>query len=68
MSTPGLRKVHLECTGDALVTVNKHQAAEDITMFGCCFCPFVQRVWVAFEYLGIPYKVSDTSEVLHEID
>jgi len=28
----------------------------DITLFGGCFCPFVQRVWIAFEALGIDYK------------
>lgn len=48
---------HTECTGDALVTVKTHEKDEDITLFGSCFCPFVQRVWVAFEILGIPYKV-----------
>jgi glutathione S-transferase len=47
---------HTECIGDALVTVKAHQKDEDITLFGSCFCPFVQRVWVAFEILGIPYK------------
>ncbi|KAI0042811.1 glutathione S-transferase [Auriscalpium vulgare] len=50
---------HLSCTGDALETVNKHTDERDITLFGSCFCPFVQRVWVAFEYLGIPYKVNE---------
>lgn len=49
---------HNQCTGLALETVNRHLISEDITLFGSCFCPFVQRVWVAFEYLGIPYKVS----------
>jgi len=47
---------HTECTGDAHVTVKAHEKDEDITLFGSCFCPFVQRVWVAFEILGIPYK------------
>lgn len=51
------KKYHLQCTGPALETVNKHTAEQDITLFGSCFCPFVQRAWVAFEYLGIPYKV-----------
>ncbi|EIM87705.1 uncharacterized protein STEHIDRAFT_121314 [Stereum hirsutum FP-91666 SS1] len=55
------KKYHLQCTGVALETANKHIAEQDITLFGSCFCPFVQRVWVAFEYLGIPYKV-------HEVD
>jgi len=50
---------HKEASGLALQTVQQHQKPEDITLFGSCFCPFVQRVWVAFEHLGIPYKVSD---------
>ncbi|CAA7258454.1 unnamed protein product [Cyclocybe aegerita] len=50
------RPYHTEATGDALITVKNHQKDEDITLFGGCFCPFVQRVWVAFEVLGIPYK------------
>ncbi|KAF7984475.1 hypothetical protein HWV62_14588 [Athelia sp. TMB] len=48
---------HRICTGLALETVNAHQdPAAEITLFGSCFCPFVQRAWVAFEYLNIPYK------------
>jgi len=46
---------HNECTGPALDTVKQHEEPRDITLFGSCFCPFVQRVWVAFEFLGIPY-------------
>lgn len=48
---------HTQCTGEALKTVKAHEKDEYITLFGSCFCPFVQRVWVAFEILGIPYKV-----------
>ncbi|KAF5364137.1 hypothetical protein D9756_000141 [Leucocoprinus leucothites] len=47
---------HTKCTGTALDTVTRHNGDEDITLFGSCFCPFVQRAWIAFEYLGIPYK------------
>ncbi|KAI5119072.1 hypothetical protein M0805_005490 [Coniferiporia weirii] len=43
------------CTGEALETVKGHNSPQDITFFAACFCPFVQRVWVAFEYLQIPY-------------
>jgi len=50
------KQYHRECTGDALITVSKHKQPESITLFGSCFCPFVQRVWAAFEYLGIPYQ------------
>ncbi|KAF5375189.1 hypothetical protein D9758_000020 [Tetrapyrgos nigripes] len=45
-----------ECTGPALELANKHSKPEDITLFGSCFCPFVQRVWAAFEHLQIPYQ------------
>ncbi|KAK7029369.1 hypothetical protein VNI00_014623 [Paramarasmius palmivorus] len=48
---------HRECTGLALETAKTHSEPQDITLFGSCFCPFVQRVWVAFEFLQIPYKV-----------
>ncbi|KAH0834781.1 glutathione S-transferase [Lanmaoa asiatica] len=44
------------CTGEALQTAQRHVADEDITLFAGWFCPFVQRPWVALEYLGIPYK------------
>jgi len=52
---------HNECTGQALETVHDHLVDQDITLFAGCFCPFVQRVWVTLEYLGIPYKY-------HEVD
>ncbi|KAF8827294.1 hypothetical protein HHX47_DHR5000856 [Lentinula edodes] len=45
-----------ECTGHALETVKSHTEDQDLTLFGSCFCPFVQRVWVSFEYLQIQYK------------
>ncbi|KAJ7886757.1 thioredoxin-like protein [Mycena leptocephala] len=53
---PEQKHYHLECTGPALDTVKQHSDAQDITLFGSCFCPFVQRVWAALEYLQIPYK------------
>lgn len=52
------KSYHLQCTGDALETANAHSQPADITLFGSCFCPFVQRAWVALEYLGIEYYVS----------
>ncbi|KAF8165857.1 glutathione S-transferase [Crassisporium funariophilum] len=50
------RSYHKQCTGEALTTVKAHEQEEDITLFGSCFCPFVQRAWVGFEILGIKYK------------
>jgi len=52
------RGYHKVATGVALTTVKQHETESDITLFGANFCPFVQRVWVAFEILGIPYQVS----------
>jgi len=51
------RGYHNVATGNALVTVKSHEKEADIILFGANFCPFVQRVWVVFEVLGIPYKV-----------
>ncbi|KAI0938820.1 hypothetical protein AcV5_000418 [Taiwanofungus camphoratus] len=50
------KSYHRQCTGAALETARAHSDPKDITLFGSCFCPFVQRVWTAFEYLGIEYK------------
>ncbi|KAH0578101.1 hypothetical protein H2248_005531 [Termitomyces sp. 'cryptogamus'] len=69
MSTDSGKHYHKACTGQALETVNQHQAVEDITLFGSCFCPFVQRVWVALEFFEIPYQYCQfsTSSLLHNL-
>ena len=51
------KSYHLQCTGIAKETADAHNAPKDITLFGSCFCPFVQRVWAAMQHLGIEYKV-----------
>ncbi|KIK60044.1 hypothetical protein GYMLUDRAFT_168585 [Collybiopsis luxurians FD-317 M1] len=53
------KSVRTECTGEALDTVKKHERDEDLTLFGACFSPFVQRVWVALEVFEFPYKVGE---------
>ncbi|PPQ73794.1 hypothetical protein CVT25_013630 [Psilocybe cyanescens] len=60
------RVYHTACTGAALATAQAHEREEDITLFGSCFCPFVQRVWVAFEVLGVPYKYEDEEAIKEE--
>lgn len=50
------KSYHLQCTADALETADAHRAQKDITFFASCFCPFVQRAWIALEYLGVDYK------------
>jgi glutathione S-transferase len=64
---PEQKNYHLKCTGPALQTVERHSNDEDITLFGSCFCPFVQRAWVALEYLGIPYKVKRMKILLTQL-
>ncbi|ORY76961.1 glutathione S-transferase [Protomyces lactucae-debilis] len=49
---------HTVCTGNAAETAENHRAADDTTefeLFGACFCPFVQRVWIQLELLDINY-------------
>jgi glutathione S-transferase len=53
---------HKQCTGPALETVKNHANDEQITLFAGCFCPFVQRTWVALQFLGIPYKVGCSAD------
>ncbi|KIJ38761.1 hypothetical protein M422DRAFT_176319 [Sphaerobolus stellatus SS14] len=60
MSTKDTGKTHhTTATGVAVETVKAHAGPADITLFGGCFCPFVQRVWIALEYLKIPYQVNE---------
>ncbi|PGG99406.1 hypothetical protein GX51_06340 [Blastomyces parvus] len=47
---------HKKASGPAAVTVKKHARETDLKLFGSCFCPFVQRVWIALEVKGIPYQ------------
>lgn len=56
-ATDSGKRYRTECTGLALETVNSHKLTAPVTFFGACFCPFVQRVWVALELLGEPYQV-----------
>ena len=58
MSSPDVvKKYRTKCTGAALETVELHSEDAPYTLFAAVFCPFVQRVWVALEFYGIPYKV-----------
>ncbi|KAB8338964.1 hypothetical protein FH972_021903 [Carpinus fangiana] len=47
---------HKKASGPALDTVKRHSRDETLVMFGSCFCPFVQRVWISLEQKGIPYQ------------
>ncbi|TVY22249.1 Glutathione S-transferase [Lachnellula hyalina] len=47
---------HKKASGNALVTVRKRSKDHELKLFGSCFCPFVQRVWVALEAKGLQYQ------------
>ncbi|KAF2003307.1 hypothetical protein P154DRAFT_429039 [Amniculicola lignicola CBS 123094] len=47
---------HKKATGNALVTVKNHSKDDELKLYGSCFCPFVQRVWISLEFKGIPYQ------------
>lgn len=55
-TTDGGRRYRTECTGLALQTAKTHADQSDVILFGACFCPFVHRVWIAFELLNEPYQ------------
>ncbi|KAJ5440907.1 Glutathione S-transferase/chloride channel C-terminal [Penicillium cf. griseofulvum] len=56
MSRPGQKSYHTKATGLAAETAIKHSADVNLKLYGSCFCPFVQRVWIALELKGIPYQ------------
>ncbi|KAF2460822.1 hypothetical protein BDY21DRAFT_418789 [Lineolata rhizophorae] len=47
---------HKKATGAALETVKNHSAKQDLRLYGSCFCPFVQRVWISLELKQMPYQ------------
>ncbi|EJD44812.1 glutathione S-transferase [Auricularia subglabra TFB-10046 SS5] len=55
-TTDSGKRYRTECTGLALQTAKAHAAQSDVILFGACFCPFVHRVWIAFELLDEPYQ------------
>ena len=56
MSSRSATGYHLETTGQAAKTAAAHSADRvvdpSIEFMGACFCPFVQRAWIALEVLN----------------
>ncbi|GKZ99936.1 hypothetical protein AnigIFM60653_006995 [Aspergillus niger] len=50
------KQYHTKATGLAAQTVAHRSQDNELKLYGSCFCPFVQRVWVALEIKGIPYQ------------
>ena len=49
-----------KATGGALATVKKHARDSDLKLYGACFCPYSQRVWIALEAKGLAYQYCET--------
>ncbi|KAL8843495.1 MAG: hypothetical protein Q9176_002108 [Flavoplaca citrina] len=47
---------HKKPTGEALVTAKRHSKDHELKLYGSCFCPFVQRVWISLQFKGIAYQ------------
>jgi len=47
---------HKKTSGLAYLTAKKCSKESDLKLYGSCFCPFVQRVWIALEAKGIQYQ------------
>ncbi|KAJ9111123.1 hypothetical protein QFC19_001322 [Naganishia cerealis] len=53
MSSKSATGYHLQCSGPAATTAQAHTDQDAaITAYFACFCPFVQRAWIALELLG----------------
>jgi glutathione S-transferase len=50
------KSYHIKATGSALATVKKHSKEHNLKLYGSCFCPFVQRVWISLECKKLDYQ------------
>ncbi|TID21762.1 SAICAR synthase-like protein [Venturia nashicola] len=50
------KSYHTKATGAALATVKKHSKEQNLKLYGGCFCPFVQRVWISLEAKELHYQ------------
>ncbi|KAL8765266.1 MAG: hypothetical protein Q9194_006626 [Teloschistes cf. exilis] len=55
-TNPNQKAYHKKATGAALSTVKKHSKEHELKLYGSCFCPFVQRVWIALQFKGLDYQ------------
>lgn len=54
------KKTHAKrATGQALRTADAHSSPHELKLFGSCFCPFVQRVWISLEFKKLAYQYSE---------
>ncbi|KAL9101097.1 MAG: hypothetical protein Q9163_003612 [Psora crenata] len=55
-ANPQQKTYYKKATGAALDTAKKHARDHELKLYGSCFCPFVQRVWVSLELKGLSYQ------------
>ena len=49
-ATMSQKAYNTKATGPALATVEAHSTPQPLTLYGSCFCPFVQRILEIFQY------------------
>ncbi|KAI9719840.1 MAG: Glutathione S-transferase U1 [Chrysothrix sp. TS-e1954] len=47
---------HKQASGLALQTAQAHASDHPLKLYGSCFCPFVQRVWISLELKALSYQ------------
>ena len=47
---------HTAATGEAATTASAHSTTHSLKLYGACFCPFVQRVWIQLEVGQFEYQ------------
>ena len=61
MSSKSASGYHLQCSGKAAETAAAHQDKDaSIQAYFACFCPFVQRAWIALEHMGAGVTPDET--------
>ncbi|KAI5251993.1 glutathione S-transferase [Aureobasidium subglaciale] len=60
---PDKKTYHKKATGAALETVESHSEDHELKLFGSCFCPFVQRVWISLELKRLDYQYIEVSSL-----
>ncbi|OZJ06735.1 hypothetical protein BZG36_00349 [Bifiguratus adelaidae] len=52
----GQKHYHTKATDNAAKTVEAHSSPSRFQLYGSCFCPFVQKVWISLEQKELPYQ------------
>ncbi|KAH6660549.1 hypothetical protein BKA67DRAFT_548413 [Truncatella angustata] len=55
-----VKPLQRKASGNALNTARKHAKDHELKLYGACFCPFSQRVWIALEVKQMQYQYCET--------